>query len=204
MRCTTFLSNSRWYPFFDDEDVRDSFQRTDLKRMRTSAFSNKTLFDILTERTIPRLNWEGAERHVSELSGDNGRCGLVFRSWKKFMAHQTHKYRPQAHDLGTGGDHTANQLQTYYAHVRLTHLPLPSPTIRESIKEGRQSRRQGRAEESEQDHALGHPQDASDDARPILVGVGHSDDQSVEPQSGQHVEAVADLCGKGAARGTRA
>ena len=64
--------------------------------------------------------------------------------------------------------------------------------------------RQDRAEESQQDHAQGHPQVASDDARPILDGVGHSADQSVEPRSGQHAEADADTRGKGAARGTRA
>ena len=62
-----------------------------------------------------------------------------------------------------------------------------------------QGRRQGRAEESQKDHAQGRPQDTSDDARPILDGVGHSADQSVEPRSGQH----ADLRRKGAARGTR-
>ena len=34
--------------------------------------------------------------------------------------------------------------------------------------------------------------------------MGHSADRSVEPRSGQHAEADADICGKGAARGTRA
>ena len=57
---------------FDDEDVRDSFQRTDFKVMRTAAFSNKTLWDSLTERTIPRFDRERAERYVCELLGDNG------------------------------------------------------------------------------------------------------------------------------------
>ena len=66
-----------------------------------------------------------------------------------------------------------------------------------------QGGRQGRAEESQQDHAQGHPQDASDDARLNLNGVGHSPDQGVEPRSGQHVETDADLHRKGAARGTR-
>ena len=155
-------------------------------------------------------------------------------------------------------------LQTYNAHVRLTHLPFPSPTVRESRhaqsarqprrhrqrsrsghgrepriqQEGRQSRRrgavkaastnrqrnqtarrrgqrlddsgtqaqgrrQGRAEESEQDHAQGHPQDASDDARPILDGVRHSADQSVESRSGQHAEADADIRREGETRGER-
>ena len=75
---------------FDDEDVRDSFQRTDFKLVRKAAFSNKTLWDTLTERTVPRFDRVGVERYFCELSGDNGRCGLVFTSWKKFMAHQTH------------------------------------------------------------------------------------------------------------------
>ena len=44
---------------FDDEDVRDSFQRTDLKLVRTAAFSNKTLWDTLTERTTPRFDRKG-------------------------------------------------------------------------------------------------------------------------------------------------
>ena len=32
----------------------------------------------------------GTERYVCELLGDNGRCGLIFSSWQKFIAHQTH------------------------------------------------------------------------------------------------------------------
>ena len=75
---------------FDDEDVRDSFQRTDFKLMRTAAFSNKTLWDTLMERTMPRFDREGVERYVCELEGENGRCRLVFASWKKYTAHQTH------------------------------------------------------------------------------------------------------------------
>ena len=42
------------------------------------------------ERTIPHFDGEGAERYVCELSGDNGRCGLIFTSWTRFIAHQTH------------------------------------------------------------------------------------------------------------------
>ena len=63
---------------FDDEDVRDSFQRTDFKLMRTTAFSNQTLWNTLMERPIPRVDREGAERYVCKLLGDNGRCGLIF------------------------------------------------------------------------------------------------------------------------------
>ena len=63
-----------------------------------------------------------------------------------------------------------------------------------------QGRRQGRAEESRQDRAQGHPQDASDNARPIFDGVGHSADQGVEPRCGQHAGADADLRREGAAR----
>ena len=66
-----------------------------------------------------------------------------------------------------------------------------------------QGGRQGRAEESQQDHAQGHRQDASDDARPVLDGVGHSADQGVEPRSGQHAETDAELRRKGTARGAR-
>ena len=68
---------------FDDEDVRDSIQRTDFKLMRTGAFENQTLWDTLTKRTIPHFDREGAERYVCELLGGHGRCGLVFSSWKK-------------------------------------------------------------------------------------------------------------------------
>ena len=75
---------------FDDEDVRDSFHRTDFKLMRTAAFSNKTLWDTLKERTIHRFDREGVERYVCKLSGETGRCGLVVTIWKKFMAHQRH------------------------------------------------------------------------------------------------------------------
>ena len=49
---------------FDDGDVRDSFQRIDLKLVRTAAFSNQTLLDTLTERTIPRFDLERTERCV--------------------------------------------------------------------------------------------------------------------------------------------
>ena len=65
------------------------------------------------------------------------------------------------------------------------------------------SRQQLRAEEPQQDHARGHPQETSDDAGPILDGVGYSADQGVEPRSRQHAEAEADLRRKGAARGAR-
>ena len=148
-------------------------------------------------------------------------------------------------------------LQTYYAHARLTPLPFPAPTIRGSSSTAKmqqatrktwtrgsikrdgslgaeeqqiwrqlrrtasrtkraggasgsttvvakaQSRQQARVEEPQQDRAQGHPQDASDDARPVLDGVGHSADQSVEPRSRQHAETDADLRTKDAARGTR-
>ena len=43
---------------------QNSFQRTDYKLMRTAAVSNQTLWDTLMERTIPRFDWEGAERYV--------------------------------------------------------------------------------------------------------------------------------------------
>ena len=54
-------------------------------------------------------------------------------------------------------------------------------------------RQGGRAEESQQDHAQGHPQNASDDERPLIYGVGHAADQGIEPRGGQHAEADADL-----------
>ena len=59
--------------------------------MRKAAFTNQTQGDTLTERTIPRSDRERPERYVCELSRDRGRCGLIFTSWKKFVAHQTHK-----------------------------------------------------------------------------------------------------------------
>ena len=64
----------------DDEDVRDSFLRADFKRMRTAAFSNQTLWDTLTERTMTRFDREGTERYVCESSGDHGGCDLIFTS----------------------------------------------------------------------------------------------------------------------------
>ena len=184
---------------FDDEDVRDAFQRTDFKLMRTAAFSNRKLWDILMERTTPRFDREGAERYVCELSGDQGRCGMVFTSWKKYMAHQTHKIGNHGiksplrvavitnqcvncgstfADRPTAQNHVVNSwtsgtcrtdrshmtwaleeivlpiscnlcaqefgdLQTYYTHAFLTHLPFPAPTIRESrhAQPARQPRR---------------------------------------------------------------
>ena len=48
---------------FDDEDVRDSFQRTDFKLMR-AAFSTQTLWDTLMERSTTRFDREGTERCV--------------------------------------------------------------------------------------------------------------------------------------------
>ena len=41
---------------FDDEDVRDPFRRTDFNLMRTAAFTNQTLWDTLTERSVPRFD----------------------------------------------------------------------------------------------------------------------------------------------------
>ena len=201
---------------FDDGDVRDSFQRADFKLVRT-AFSNRTPWNTLMGRTVPRFDREETERDVCEL-------------------------------LGTLASKKFGDLQTYFAHASLTHLPFPAPRIRGSRdaqplrqprrnrqhartghereprvhQEGRQpgrrgaakskaaptnrqakarwrrqrldsggqaqSRHQGRAEEPQQNHAQGHPQDASDDARLFLDGVGHSADQGVEPRSRQHAE----------------
>ena len=46
----------------DDEDVRDAFQRTDYKLLRTAAFSDQALWDTLMERgTAFRL---GGSREV--------------------------------------------------------------------------------------------------------------------------------------------
>ena len=59
------------------------------------------------------------------------------------------------------------------------------------------------AEEPQQNHAQGHPQDASDDARLVVNGIGHSLDQGIEPRSGQPAKTDADLCRKGAVRGAR-
>ena len=65
----------------DDEVVRDSFQRTDFKLMRTAAFSKKTLWDTLTERAVPRFRWKGSREIRLRTGRDKGRCGLVFTSW---------------------------------------------------------------------------------------------------------------------------
>ena len=52
----------------------------------------------------------------------------------------------------------------------------------------------GRAEEPQQTHAQGHPQDASDDARPFLDGVGHPADSpeagSMQKQTQTYAEKV--------------
>ena len=165
---------------FDDEDVRDSFQRTDFKLMRTAAFSSQTLWDTLMEGPYLALITR-EQRYVC------GRCGLIFASWKKFIAHQTrnkggnHGIKSPLRvavitdqcvscgstfaDRPTAQNHAVNSwtrgtcrtdcshmtwsleevtqsisctfcaqelgdLETYYAHARLTHLPFPAPTIR--------------------------------------------------------------------------
>ena len=134
-----------------------------------------------------RFHREGAERYVCELLGDNGRCGLIFTSWKKFIAHPTrnkggnHGIKSPLRvavitnqcvnggstfaDRSTTQNHVGNSwsrgtcrtdgshmtwslkevtepitcnlceqefgdLQTDYAHARLTHLPFPAPTIK--------------------------------------------------------------------------
>ena len=185
---------------FDDEDVRDSFHRTDFKLMRTAAFSNKTLWDTLTERTLASIGRESRERYVFELLGNTVRCGQVVTSWKKYIVHQTHN-KSGTHgtrsplrvsvitnqcvncgstfeDRSTAQNHVVNSwtrgtcrthrshmtwalkkithpiscnlcaqefgdLQTYYAHVRLTHLLVPAPTISENrhAQHARQPRR---------------------------------------------------------------
>ena len=78
-----------FFELFDDEDARDSFHRTDFKLMRTAAFSNKTLWVTLMERTTQRFDRE-EQRDVCELLGDPGRCGLIFASIEKFIVHQKH------------------------------------------------------------------------------------------------------------------
>ena len=151
------------------------------------------------ERTVPRFDREGAERYVCELLGDQGRCGIVFTSWKKYVAHQTHNKSGNHgiksplrvsvitnqcvncgstfEDRPTAQNHVVNSwttgtcrtershinwaleeitfpiscnlcaqefgdLQTYYTHARMTHLPFPAPTMRESkIQQTRQPRR---------------------------------------------------------------
>ena len=186
-------------PISDDEDVRDAFQRTDFKLLRTAVFSNQALWDTLMERTVPRFDREGAEKYVCELLGGHGRCGMVFTSWKKYMAHHTHNKsgnhgiksplrvsvitnqcvncgstfadRPTAQNhvvsswttgtCRTDRSHITwaleeitlpiscnlcaqefGDLQTYYTHVRMTHLPFPAPAIRESNPQpARQPRR---------------------------------------------------------------
>ena len=64
---------------FDDEGVRDTYHRANFKLMRT-AFTNQTLWDTLTDGTIPRFDREETERYACEVSGDHGRCGLMFTS----------------------------------------------------------------------------------------------------------------------------
>ena len=279
---------------FDDEDVGDSFQRTDFKLVRTAAFSNKTLWDTLTERTIPRFDRDGVERDVCELEGENGRCGLVFTSKRQsVITNQCVNCGSTFADRPTAQNHVVNSrirgtcktnrshvtwaleevtfpiscnlcvqevgdMQTYYTHVRLTHLPFPAPTIRENRyaqparqprrhrqhsisgdereprvhQEGRQpwrgrakaastnrqpnqagarrrstqghgGRQGGRAGDPQQDHAQGHPQNASDDERPLIHGVGHAADQGFEARGGQHAEADANLRRESQTRGER-
>ena len=55
------------------------FQRTHFKLMRTAACTNQTCGQLD----------EGTERYVCEWFGDHGRCGLIFTSWTRFMAHRT-------------------------------------------------------------------------------------------------------------------
>ena len=53
---------------FDKEEVRDAFQRTDVKLIRSAAFSNQVLWDTLNERTLPRFDREGADNCVCEVT----------------------------------------------------------------------------------------------------------------------------------------
>ena len=58
-------------------------------------------------------------------------------------------------------------------------------------------------EDPQQDHAQGHSQNASDDERPLIHGVGHAADQGFEPRGGQHAEADANLRRESQTRGER-
>ena len=131
---------------FDDEDVRDSFQRTDFKLMRTAAFSQKALWDTLTARAIHRFDREGVERYVCELSGDSGRCRLVFTSWKKFMAHQTHN---------KGDNHGIRSPLRVPVHESMCQLRQHICTPFHSAKSRRQFMDQRHLQNRPQSHDLG-------------------------------------------------
>ena len=107
--------------------------------------------------------------------------------------------------------HQFEGLQTFCAHVRFTHLPFPSPTIRESrhAQPARQPRRHKQHsrdghereprmhQEGRQPRRRGAAKAASTNRQPNQAG------RSAERRSGRHAEADADPRRKGAARGKR-
>ena len=73
----------------DDEDVRDSVQRTDLKFMRTAAFCNQSLWNTLVERTTLRFDREGTEMCL-RTSGRPRTMRIDTHEPENVIAHQTH------------------------------------------------------------------------------------------------------------------
>ena len=73
---------------FDDEDARDSFQRTDFKLMRTSSILQSNTMEH-TDGKDDRSLRSGGNRGICLRTAGRRTMRLIFASWKKFIAHQT-------------------------------------------------------------------------------------------------------------------
>ena len=105
-------SNSPWYPFFDDEDVRHFFQRTDFKLMRTAAFSNKTRGQYLASvGREPRVTFANCQETIEEVDW----CSRVGKSsWR--IKHTTRAA------TAASNPHCESQLSRINVSIAAVHL----------------------------------------------------------------------------------
>ena len=104
----------------EDEVVRDSFQRTDFKLVRTAAFSNKAVWDTLMERAIPRFDGEGVKRYVCELAGTREDA-----DWSSRAGKSTWHIKHTTKAVITASDpHCESRSSRTYASTAAAHLQI--------------------------------------------------------------------------------
>ena len=75
---------------FDDEHVRDYFQRTYFNFMRTASFSNEALFGHLDGDDNTPLRSGGSSEKRLRIMRREGKMWIGLHELEKFMTHQTH------------------------------------------------------------------------------------------------------------------
>ena len=115
----------------NNKDIRDSFQRTDFKLMRSAAFSNKTLRDTLTERSSGNENGTGH----SDLLAPTGTDQLKYASTHQ-ENHAEHRVFGETapRSRSTGSNRGRAQVRTVSAHSHGTRATDFSGRSSEDVK----------------------------------------------------------------------